>query len=97
MHLHKQTLFNCQIWHLSILNTTKVSYHCYITVTELLTTLVVAWRLWEDYTRKKAEGKETDVYVITGSTPGAEMYAHAYRGYIFIVYVISLLMHAQAA
>ena len=39
MHLHKQTLFNCQIWHLSILNTTKVSYHCYITVTELLTTL----------------------------------------------------------
>ena len=66
--------------------TTEVRYHCYITVTELLTTRVVAWKSWEDYTRKKAEGKETDVYVITGSTPGAEMYAHAYRGYILIVY-----------
>ena len=34
----------------------------------------VAWRLWEDYTRKKAESKSTIIYVITGTTPGTKTF-----------------------
>ena len=32
----------------------------------------VAWKSWEDYVRKKAEDKKTDLYVITGVTPGTD-------------------------
>ena len=35
----------------------------------------VAWKSWENYVRQKAIDKG-DIYVITGTIPGTETYAH---------------------